>query len=750
MKTSPTKRWKSGFVSYVVVISTGVVLTLLTVYAYRQAVRSRSVQAKAQLRVDYAEKQEAILRSIVAITPNRAIRAMRWDANSSVANANSLRWENVFAESLTLANAGTSISPALINSLNIPSLRISNTGDSANLVAPASIIGQTTHANGNTPAGLITSGLNRTAGNALPIGYPTSLLTDGTAAGVTTLARDSIYPIISNNKRYSIAPTASRFNQLKYPNINFGYSNPGDDFVAKRNWWSFSMDIADQDDAVTRLAISRRNFVLSIYEIPSQLALSAASFMSMGRYENAAGSAWQNVNISGPVFAGRAEVDGTSAITTLSSRRGMTELNGATVRGQALTNAFAPGAREAFLMNQGAFFPVSLASESGRAAFVPINRGIEFFDRFHPENLRDETGALSTTTWNNYTVGAMQAAMRLDIVGVVSAIDRTPTMLRFSYLLPNGERVAVPKNIPIMNGRPVLTQLPPGFTKVANENQSFTFTTPVDIAYGMPGGYIIRSVPPGTINFNNATFGDPLFGVSKEGYSRPQTTQSVRDLQSLQNLQTTLATRDLPSNGQKCVAINPQRIGEYLASIGGGSTAINNSIVINVDYSNTGLNDNNFIPSNQCTDNDYGVILKECTDMTSFPTGFSIVTNLRLYIGEDFNIVSMAPPVGYNKPEFFPPCSIFAPEKRFGVEQNTFRVELEGQIGSLAAVDRVNATDPNAPRVRPLDTKNRAGTPLPAGSISANLRAITHPLDLPPITMMNWLILLEERRNEFH
>ena len=29
------------------------------------------------------------------------------------------------------------------------------------------------------------------------------------------------------------------------------------------------------------------------------------------------------------------------------------------------------------------------------------------------------------------------------------------------------------------------------------------------------------------------------------------------------------------------------------------------------------------------------------------------------------------------------------------------------------------------------------------------IHQITHPAELPPITMMNWLVLIEERRGEF-
>jgi hypothetical protein len=33
--------------------------------------------------------------------------------------------------------------------------------------------------------------------------------------------------------------------------------------------------------------------------------------------------------------------------------------------------------------------------------------------------------------------------------------------------------------------------------------------------------------------------------------------------------------------------------------------------------------------------------------------------------------------------------------------------------------------------------------------ITVNLSPLTHPAQLPPITMMNWLGVLEERRKEF-
>jgi hypothetical protein len=119
------------------------------------------------------------------------------------------------------------------------------------------------------------------------------------------------------------------------------------------------------------------------------------------------------------------------------------------------------------------------------------------------------------------------------------------------------------------------------------------------------------------------------------------------------------------------------------------------------------------------------------------------VTNLRLYIGDDFNTFPATPPSGYTPVgTYYPPCSLFAPEKRYGVELDPFNVVISGQIGSLASE--------TAAAVRPLDSRNLSGAAMAAANIRVNLRPITHPAELPPITMMNWLILLEERRREFH
>lgn len=735
MKISTPRRHPSGFISYLLVLSTGAILTWLMIYSYQRALTAEKVQGQVQLRLDYSEKEEAILRSIVAITPNRAIKAMQSGSNVSGAARDALRWQNIFTEALIMANARTSIPTNLASSLSISALAKGNTGD-AGLATVSSIFTSATAAYPNDTT-YVASGLDRNYG----AGYPAALSCNNSA----TSANDLIYPIISNFKQHGTITQSSvglpvatypTFNLWKYPKINFGYAKPGENFVAKRNWWAFSMNVAAHDRSVTNLASQKRDFVLSIYEVPSQLSISAASFMSLGKYDS--GEVWDNdkVKIDGGIFAGKASVENSNTVLdSVSSRRSMALATGATIGTKNFAGSpFAPGGdRDAYQITQDGFFPVSLASESGRAAFIPINRGFDFFDRYSQPN---DVTVLSSTSWNDYTIGARQCAMRLDVTKVVSATNPTPTRLRFDYMANQSTR-ATPMDI-VLSTTDVVATLPAGYVRIANENQSYNLALlaggqPVDVAYGSSGGFSFRQAVSGTIGFDNATFGDPLVGTVKGGFWRPMSPFDIKT-----------------ANGQICISLYPQRLPAFLTTISAAGPGINNSIAINVDYSVSGLNNEaKYKPLNRETD--YGVILKECGNLTPFTTGFSLVTNLRTFIGDDFNTTATTPPSGYTPTRtpsnptgrFLPPCSLFTPEKRYGVDIDPFSVVVGGQIGSLASDTVANA-------VRPLESKTASGASLAASRINVNLSQIRHPAELPPITMMNWLIVLEERRKEFY
>lgn len=667
MKTRPSFRraGRPGFISYVLVLSTGIMLTLLMIFAYRNASSAMDTQARVQLRTDQLNKEDAVLRSIVAITPNRAILAMQTNSNSNGVRER-YAWQQIFTDALDQANARNSISALVAGNLSLGTTYKGNAGDST--LTNVSIIFDAVE----PESGFVASGLNRSLGNGFPIPL--------NCADATLVSRDKTYPIISTKKVYGALAegkvglsTASYplYNKIPYPQINFGYARPGELFVAKRNWWAFSINIAQNDAEAmgitsgARWVDKERDYVLSIYEIPSQLAVSANAFTALGKH--ASGDEWQNVTIQGDVFTGKALLEGSTNLPGLSSRRGLTMGGNNTIGGQSFQGSpLAAGVREQYEVTSGQFFPISLPSESGRAAFVPINRGKQFFDRFA---LTPETNTLSAssdpasdptaTTWDMYSVGALQCAMQLDVMETISINDQTPVKLRFRCKKGG----AIYSDTLTVNSSAWETDSPP---------------KPFNVVV-LPG-------------------------------SRP------------------------------CVVIKPQLFPAYLASIGVDGVAINNSICVNADYK-TGVKVRT--PIVPCLESDIGLVMTNCSDLTAYTKGFSVVTNFRLYIGDDFNIVATTPPAGSGIPSpYYPPASLYAPERRYGTDVDPWKIELGGQVGSLAS-------DSAATPIHPLDMKMSSGATMAADKITVNLRPITHPAALPPVTMMNWLIVLEERRQEF-
>ncbi|MGJ8632893.1 MAG: hypothetical protein ACSHX7_03160 [Luteolibacter sp.] len=707
-----TRNRARGYASLIAVITISIFMMTMMLLAYKRAVTSQDAQTDVQLKIDYEEKEEAVLRSIVSLLPNYAIKCMQDGSNANTSSRNALLFRAMFNEAMANANVSDAVSDDVLASLGITNSFSANSGDTASLRSSVifnPIPGYTRH---------VTGGVNKNLGDK----YPPAL-----NAGYNARV-DDWRPIISYEKQYG-ANAEGRvglstsdypdFNIIPYPNINFGYTKPGEDFVAKQNWWAFRMDIADEDNDLTGLSVTDRIFVLSLYEIPSQLPISASSFMALGTHEN--GEAWQNVTIEGNVFAGRAIIEGDTALPDgLSTRRGAEMSANSTVAGQTFSsNPFTPGFRETYRLTEGDFFPVSLASESGRAAFVSINRSSDFFDRFSHIT---ETQTVSPTTWNDYSVGALQCAMTLDISQSKGGGDDTPTELKFSYM--NGG-VQTTILVPLSTGS--AADLPPGYTVSVGENEKATFDTAVDVAYGADGQFFFKENVSGEITFNNSTFGDPIVGTFKYGYYRTLSPFGVKSL----------------SSGKICVAVYPERFAAFLASLGADGLDVNNSIAVNVDYPGSSNLEKPNIP---CTENDYGVILQECSDLSAFSKGFSLVTNMRLYIGDDFNVVpATTTPVEYTPSTgktYYPPCSLFSPEKRYGVDYNPFAVEFSGQVGSVADEDS------DTP-VRPLDATNVSGNSLDASDITVNLSPIEHPAELPPIIMMNWLITVEELKDEF-
>ena len=89
---------------------------------------------------------------------------------------------------------------------------------------------------------------------------------------------------------------------------------------------------------------------------------------------------------------------------------------------------------------------------------------------------------------------------------------------------------------------------------------------------------------------------------------------------------------------------------------------------------------------------------------------------------------------------------MFAPEKRYGAEIDPYQLTISGQVGNLAGDTDGSETS----AVHLLDLKTGHGEAVAHSNIDVNLSQIRHPAALPPIVMMNWLVMVEERRAELY
>jgi hypothetical protein len=185
------------------------------------------------------------------------------------------------------------------------------------------------------------------------------------------------------------------------------------------------------------------------------------------------------------------------------------------------------------------------------------------------------------------------------------------------------------------------------------------------------------------------------------------------------------------NSGRVGVAIYAERLAEYLGAAGADPLDINHSLAVNVNYVDSVNATRPKIPSDMT---DTCVILRGSKDFTMFPAGFSLVTGMRLYLANDVNVVPKGTDAAGN--EVFPPISLFAPEKRFGLRDHGIMIDFKGQLVHLGK-------DAAAP-ARLLDLKSGKEETVIPENIQANLFGITNIDQLPPITQMSWLVVIEE------
>ncbi len=638
MKTPSYKKNKrSGLVT---ILSTVVICSFLLGLMgimYRSSIRSLEAQRKVQLQIDYEARKQSFLRALVTLTPVYAANTMM-NGSSNGTFAKFHGDGGLFDTAGNISKLGQARSTGDDTGMGFGEFLSGNTGNpSAYLISD--YIGDGT---ASTPSGVGVASVNN---------YPVPMLSRASSAAV---ANSKLSPLISTDATYNGASSQGDdrdFNLIPYPNIHFGYKAPGDPFIARHNWWKVNIHASSND--ITRAGVGtgandrlENEYILSIYEVPSQLAISSSAFTNIG---NIGGEAYDtgnsgNITFEGRTFAPKVEVT-------------HVELDGVTsTKGATITDSIIGGDGTAQTLSRGAFeaantgyHPIARASDFSRSMFLSINPGLDFFDRF-ANSSSDISNGLSKESWYQYSRGCHQCKMKLDVIEVAVG-GNTPTALRFSY---------------------------------------GAFTTVIHKASSNYAG----------------------------GVDWPDSDDEVFPFIS-----------EVAANGLPGIEIHIGRFVDWLQTADGGSLSITNvaeynSLVVCADY--VGDAD---VAKPTTSVSPIVIMLRDCEDLTDYTKGFSLVTNYSLHILENFNQVSQTLNV-----EDYPPSSIFAPTIGFGLGDEFRSVSLSGSLGSLN-----NGTN----AIEILALKDTAGN-ASAAQTFADLKPIETLEELPPVNVMNWLVVIRK------
>lgn len=679
MKTSnQNKPRHRGYAALLTTLTLSLTVIAFAFSAFRESRQAHRVQAVNQVKIDYSQKERAFLRALLNVVPNAAMQNMMQGSSNALTNND---WSAIFTQALTQAQSDQALDTNIQANLGISATVISsNTGDSTFL-----------------PSGLVTSPdgsgnfvFRDDANNTTGLNFPPRMEFDGSPGSFT-----NSHPVVSLNKR--LQGSSTDFSEIPYPDIAFGYANQGSTFIARRNWWAFTLNFGSNSESISGIAPTPRTYVLSIYEVPTQLAISSSgNTTSIGQFKD--GSNWDltagNISVAGSIYAEKAQIEDLTQVVnnTVSSRRGVTL--GTT--GQALGTLTERREERA---TSNTFFAYSSSSDSGMVAFTSIDRGTNFFDYFanttagqrndlyfssqasstpRVDYLSDPAtlNTISPTSWNEYSVGARQTKIKVEIGATVAADIQVPTRVFVSARFDND-----------------------------------TVTRRQQCTRG-----VWWRLPTET-------------GFARTGQSWPATPDGSDWF---------VQTRVL-SNGRPCITLDLEKLPEFLRQIGADGTTTNNSIWIGPRAGFGNVREASF-PS---LIDDTALLIESSQDLSGFPEGLTIVTPMRVFFNDNFNTVAVTPPAGSGIPEpWFPPVSVYAPEKRFGIQTNSGRkVDIEGQLGFLPGS---TSTGP----IHPLNFKEGGNNAsVITSDVLADLKGVTRIEDLPPINAMSWLTVIEEVHN---
>jgi len=647
-----------GFVSVLTVLSLGVGLLIIMMMMYQDTIQSQNDQKNNLLRNDYQQREEAFLSALTNIVPNRAMLCMMDQASGET----NLDWNMIFTDALTQSNSHQAISDDDKTALGLTTITgIGNTADlnSGTTFTPASIIKSVFQT-----GALVSSGTNSVGSSSLD--YPPLLSCD------TTLnSDDQTYPVISHGK-------TDGFNELwgviPAPKLQFTYQD-NDVFIAKHNWWTFTVSFNDQNSDATGLTRVSKQYLVSLYEIPAQLAINSASFTNFGQHEG--GSDWAGITTTGGIFAGGVKAKGSfTSSDGIASRQGIELADGSNPLASGDTaNTTDYAARNKELYEDGAASEYNSSSDSGHVAFIPIL----------PVLGLSHIGAGSTDD----TLSSQYLADLKSWTGAGSDPATRPIDLLFYT-----------RSIPVK------------FEKTGANTVSDSSTA---------WKYYSRGANQCKMVLIDDASGTSEFYIDIENDDTPSSMVSIV-IDSKKVFEEASGGADLDVNLGVLI--------DYLASLGIDMGTVN-SLCVNTTRNRVIFRDAKNLTLVNGAGTTYG-----------FTNGFSIVSNKTLVLDEDVNNSSL-------------PLSMYAPAARYGnnvdqIDIAKFKIEVTGNIGSLAERTKEDADNDDAVNIADLKVDyvktNSADIETVVPTLSATLSSITNLNDLPPINMMNWMVVVREIR----
>src|SRR3984893_5552683 len=687
------KRSESGEALILTIAIIGLAI-IVTAAAFLLAARTaQDTERVASAKVDIATREDALIRAILQQTAQGML--------PGPSTPGGVNWTTIMTAAVNQVGATTYVDPTEVTTLL-----------GSNVVIPANM---------GDPGGS-SLGIFQGYQQEVPWGGTTGLANLVNAANATAVQPPQLVWVSNANISASTATTnpqqfllgsqmsasgssatspSGRWGTIPFPNIRFGFMRPGDSMVVRGGWWripvvSQTTQGGLEAPGTARFPAAPADYILSIYEIPSQLPITGNANIQLGL--NSDGSGWGDttasaggqVQITGSTYGDAVQLSGGTYSGGISSRRQVNIVQSSSVAGEDFTdntynNLGVREQKDLTRVNIGAA-PVSVAGDNGKALLVPLLSGQDFYLPAAANYLPAST----PTTWDLYARTYFHCRIRIMISGTISDAKADPKNA-FNY----------------SNGQINTT----GNTGAITATVSYLPDTS-----GLPDA--VFGVPDGTSGWTTKTYvqTNNLGGTGNLG--------SNGILQIMQNG-------------------NPVNSGFLIyTSTSTGKSAIDSNI-LEIDllklYSTLGLNPsqcysiyvgcapsqnpNNLGPQN------LGVAIMDAGDLSAFTNGFSIVTPPRLYITGSFNNgVTVVP------------TSLYAPDLRYGIDALPAQLNLTGQI-SISQVTQNSST-----AVNPLSFVNGANSVITGAGNTYTLKAITNPKGLPPITRLNLLFTIDKER----